>query len=314
MTIGNFDGVHVGHQCLLKQLCLMAKSLGLPAVVVLFEPQPSEFFAQHPIKPRLSSLREKLYFIAHHQPKIDYVYCLRFNAHLAAMTAHEFITQIVLTRLNAKLLLLGEDFRFGKERHGDIPTLMQLMRNTACGLSIVPDYMVSDIRVSSTQIRQALLLAHFKSARLLLGRHYSLIGRVLEGAKLARRWGVSTANIYIARKNLPCYGVFCVQVMIVKSVQSDDVINNHGLYNGVANLGFRPTIAGDTRVILEVHLFDFKKNLYGAMLEVFFLHKLRDEVKFNNLATLIAQINQDLVNAHRYFDKTMHYDSVNDAI
>ena len=295
VTIGNFDGVHVGHQRLLNQLYIIAKNRLLPAIVVLFEPQPSEFFSTETSKPRLSSLREKLKIIATYG--IDYVYCLRFDENLAAMTPRLFVDQILIERLNTKLLLLGQDFRFGKARHGNIEVLSNFIKNKDCELSIFPDYLLLNAKVSSTRIRKALALANFKHASLLLGRLYSLLGRVQEGAKLAREWGVSTANIHISRNKMPFYGVFCVRVQIVNSRRSE---YRNKLFNGIANLGFRPTIGG-TRVILEVHLFDFHDNLYGEILEVFFLHKLRDEIKFDNITELVNQIHIDLSSSIKYF-------------
>jgi len=287
-TIGNFDGVHLGHQALLA--CLKAKALEfqLPLVVLLFEPQPVEFFRGKQAPARLSSLREKLDRLLSCQ--VDYVYCLQFNKNLAEMSPERFATSFFFSLLQVRYLLVGADFRFGHARLGDVNLLKNLAKNEHCVTDIFPDFIQKNQRISSTKIRETLSRGDLTEAATLLGRAYSLCGRVIHGAGSGRTWGVPTANLAMSRRVLPLTGVFCVQVRL----------SNGNILNGVANLGRRPTVDG-TKNVLEIHLFDFNSNLYGDMLQVLFLHKLRDEVKFPSLAALIEQIHNDVAAAKAKF-------------
>ena len=287
-TIGNFDGVHLGHQALLAQLRAKAREYNLLAVVVLFEPQPGEFFLLKKAPARLTSLREKLAQIK--QSQLDYVYCLRFNEALAAMPPEVFAEQIIFSRLNVKWLLVGQDFRFGKDRAGDVNLLVTLGRKCGCTVVVFPDFIFQNRRVSSTLIRQCLGEDQLQEAASFLGRTYSVCGRVVHGQGIGRQWGIPTANIRVSRINSPINGIFCVEVLR----------SNGQLLQGVASLGTRPTVGGENR-ILEVNLFDFNDNLYGERLQVSFLHRLRDEVNFASLDALIRQIHEDLDRAKNYF-------------
>ena len=288
-TIGNFDGVHRGHQALLALLRKQASLLQLPMVVLLFEPQPGEYFNPHAAPARLYRLREKLHALR--QCGVDYVYCLRFDKHLVNMLPEAFAEQIIFSRLNAKYLLLGEDFRFGLNRQGDLTLLKELGQKKGAIIDACPDFCMEGARVSSTQIRHALYLGDLDQAAALMGRKYSLYGRVRHGNGIGRQWGFPTANLSVHKGMLAVSGVFCVKVKR----------QGKPMLAGVANIGNRPTIDGSKNV-LEVHLFDFDESLYDEMLQVFFLHKLRDEIKFSSVDALIAQIHLDVAAARNVYE------------
>lgn len=287
-TIGNFDGVHLGHQALLSQLKKEAIKRQLPLVVLLFEPQPSEFFIKENAPARLSSLREKLDILA--KCNVDYVYCLKFNKNLANMSPVDFATSYFFSLLQVRYLLIGEDFRFGRARLGDVHLLKEMSDKANCLIDTFPDFAITNLRVSSTKIREALANGQLAYSATLLGRTFSFCGRVITGAGRGRQWGIPTANIGMRRPALPLSGVFCVQL------ERQD----GALINGVANLGRRPTVDG-TKNVLEIHLFDFNDNLYGEMVQVYFLHKLRDEIKFPSAEDLIKQIHEDIARAKGEF-------------
>lgn len=288
-TIGNFDGVHLGHQALLKQVKSKAGQLQLPMVTMLFEPQPGEYFKGQQAPARISSLREKLDILS--KCGADYVYCLNFNKSLAQMSAEKFAKTYIFSRLRARYLLVGEDFRFGYDRQGDLNLLQELGHQQNCLVEALADFNKANQRVSSTKIREALSMGKLDDATMLLGRTFSLCGRVITGHGRGTKWGIPTANLAMTRLTLPMTGVFCVQVRIASSGR---------LVNGVANLGRRPTVDGSKNV-LEIHLFDFNQNLYGDMLTVYFLNKLRDEIKFESQDALIDQIHKDIATAKDRF-------------
>jgi riboflavin kinase / FMN adenylyltransferase len=279
-TIGNFDGVHLGHQNLIKVLRAKADSMNLPLVVVLFEPQPREYFHQDSAPARLSSLREKLDILSGCQ--VDYVYCIKFDKALAETTAADFVSHYLFSTLKVRYLLVGADFRFGKNRAGDVTLLKASGKEHSCQVETYSDFLIENQRVSSTKIREALQQANLNLATKLLGRTYSLCGRVIRGDGRGRQWGIPTANLSLHRVSLPIIGVYAVAVRI-----------DSKMVQGVANIGKRPTVDG-TKNILEVHLFDFNESIYGKLVQVYFLHKLRDEVKFTSVEALIAQIHQDI--------------------
>lgn len=282
-TIGNFDGVHLGHQALLTQLKAKSLERRLPLVVLLFEPQPGEFFCSHSVPARLSSLREKISLLA--DCGVDYVYCLSFNKTLAAMSATAFIDDYLVSLLHVSYLLLGSDFRFGRERQGDIDLLKRRLI-----VEIFPDFLIDQHRISSTSIRELLSKGQLEQAAVLLGRTYGLQGRVIYGDGRGKQWGFPTANLAIRRLILPLNGVFCVKVRR----------SNGTILEGVANIGCRPTVDG-TKNILEIHLFKMNDALYGERLHVDFLYKLREEIKFLSVDALIAQIHNDIAAASAYF-------------
>ena len=287
VTIGNFDGVHLGHQALLALLREEATRLQLPMVVLLFEPQPGEYFQGQQAPARLSSLREKLQVLR--QSGVDYVFCLKFDQMLASMPAPQFAEQYIFSTLNAVHLLIGEDFRFGKGRTGDFTLLKTLGIKKSCVVQTFPDFYVDEQRVSSTKIRLALSRSDMTCATTLLGRPYSLSGRVIHGRGLGRQWGIPTANLKPHAHQLPLKGVFCVAVKR----------QGKPMLSGVANIGSRPTVEG-TKNVLEIHLFDLDESLYGEFLQVYFLHQLRDEIKFSSVDLLIQQIHADIAAAKAY--------------
>jgi riboflavin kinase/FMN adenylyltransferase len=287
-SIGNFDGVHLGHQNLIKSLKNKASELRLPTVLILFEPQPSEYFQQEMAPARLSSLREKLEIL--HLCQIDYVYCVKFNNNLAQTSATDFARRFLFSMLHVKHLLVGEDFRFGKNREGNVGLLIKLAAKYESEVSVFANFCINENRISSTRIRTALQQGDFQTAVKYLGRNYSICGRVLHGDGRGRQWGIPTANLGLNRHTLPLQGVFVVQVQIAGK-----------MVYGVANIGRRPTVDG-SKNILEVHLFDFNQSIYGELLQVFFLHKLRDEVKFISVQALINQIYNDIAVAKKFLE------------
>ncbi|GGJ00513.1 bifunctional riboflavin kinase/FAD synthetase [Halopseudomonas pertucinogena] len=279
-TIGNFDGVHAGHRAILKRLKTHGERLGLPVCVVIFEPQPREFFAPQSAPPRLTRLRDKLALLE--EQGVDRVLCLAFNRRLRELAADEFIQQVLIDGLGVKHLEVGDDFRFGCDRAGDFDLLQQ--RGQVDGFTVQSADTIADNgeRVSSTRVRQVLAEADFDMAERLLGRPFSITGRVLHGQKLGRKLGAPTANVQLKRLSAPLNGVFRVSVELDGTRQL-----------GVANIGSRPTVEGDGRPHLEVHLLDFSGDLYGRRITVVFHEKLRDEQRFDSLQALQDAIKAD---------------------
>lgn len=291
-TIGNFDGVHLGHQAVFAQLIEKSKELQLPSVVITFEPQPQEFFLPHQAPARLTRLREKV--LALRQFPLDRLLCLRFNQHLANWSPEAFISQVLVDGLSIKYLIVGDDFRFGAQRKGCFYTLQNAGEQYGFEVAHTPTRLLENERISSTRVRKALQNNNMQEAARLLGRPYSLCGRVAHGAKLGRQLGFPTANIHLFRTAVPVKGVFAVRML---GIDNKD-------YFGVANVGNRPTVAGgEPKPLLETHLFDFNQDIYGKYVEIELLHHLRSEQKFPNLEILKAQINQDIENAKLFFNK-----------
>ena len=288
-VIGNFDGVHRGHQALLAAVREYATKNNLPILVIVFEPQAREFFLKEQSPPRLTTLRKKLQIFK--QFNVDYVCCLRFNQTIAQMNAVEFAKQIIFSQLYVKHLFVGHDFRFGCDRLGDTQLLQKIASIYQAQITQYPDVLLDQNRVSSTLIRQALQAGHLQEAERWLGRPFSLCGRVIYGDALARKWGIPTANINLSKRPLPIQGVFCVEVKL----------SDNTCYLGVANMGCRPTLDGQKN-LLEIHLFNFSGSLYGQRLEVFFLQKLREEKRFVSKEQLIEQIHADVEMAKNYFN------------
>jgi len=280
LTIGNFDGVHLGHQEVLNQVSQQAEQLALPSVVMTFEPQPMELFAKDKAPARLTRLRDK--FVQLSKLDIDRLLCVNFNAHFASLTAEAFIEELLVNKLGVKFLVVGDDFCFGKGRTGDFSMLQKAGEKYGFEVVSTQSFCLNQLRVSSTEIRNALAKDNLGSSAKMLGRDYSISGRVSHGRKLGRTIGFPTANIPLKRCVSPVSGVYVVQV---KDLDSCEV-------GGVANIGQRPTVNG-VRQQLEVHFFDFKANLYGKQLEVILLHKLRDEKKFESFDALKNQIELD---------------------
>ncbi|MDH5407119.1 MAG: bifunctional riboflavin kinase/FAD synthetase [Gammaproteobacteria bacterium] len=287
-TIGNFDGVHLGHQAVIGQLAEEAARLGLPAVVITFEPQPMEYFLKDKVPARLTRFREKI--IALRRFAVDRVLALAFNQSFASLTAEVFIEKILVEGLGIRYLVVGDDFRFGKNRLGDFRLLQTAGLQHGFQVVNMHTFAIDNERVSSTRVRQALDSGDLHTAECLLGRDYRMSGRVVHGEKLGRQLGYPTANIYLHRRASPLQGIFVVEVY---GLEGEPL-------QGVASLGTRPTVDGK-KVLLEVYLFDFDREIYGEHLQVSFLHKLRDEEKFDSLEELKAKIADDVQRAQDYF-------------
>lgn len=290
-TIGNFDGIHLGHQAVLNQLALKADTLALPAVVITFEPQPNEFFAPEKAPARLCRFREKVEALRCYA--IQQLCVLRFNKKLASMTAEAFIEKLLVKGLKVRYLVVGDDFKFGKDRKGDFALLQKAGQKYGFQVVNMHTFAIEQKRVSSTRIRKALAAGDLILAEKLLGRPYRMSGRVAHGDKRGRTMGFPTANIHLHRCKVPLSGVYAVQLF---GVEGEPI-------KGVANVGIRPTV-GAEKALLEVHLFDFNREIYGEHVQVHFLHKLRDEHKFDGLESLIKQINIDSEQAKAYFAKS----------
>lgn len=286
-TIGNFDGVHRGHQAVIAHLEERARRLGLPSVVILFEPQPQEFFQGGSAPARLSRLREKLQALA--CTSVDRVLCLRFDPRLAGLSAMEFIERVLVDELGVRYLAVGDDFRFGKGRAGDYALLERAGRERDFTVEPMPTFSNDGERVSSTRVRDALAAGDLTRAQTLLGRPYRMSGRVAHGDKRGRTIGVPTANVHLHRRVVPIKGVY---VVTVSGLGPEPVA-------GVANVGTRPTVDG-TRALLEVHLLDFDRDIYGKHLNIDFLHKLRDERRFDSFEELKQQIARDINEAREW--------------
>ena len=293
LVIGNFDGVHLGHQAMLSRLKETSKRLNLASCVMTFEPHPREFFAPDQAPTRLTSLREKLELLAEYG--VDQVQICRFNYDFAKIGAKEFVAHILQQGLAAQWVLVGDDFRFGARRAGDLAMLRSLSSSYGFEVEEMSTYNVDGIRVSSTAVRKALSSDDLDLARRLLGRPYSISGKVVNGDKLGRRIGFPTANMQLRHNRPPLSGIFAVEVRGALDTSPQQVTR------GVASLGVRPTVHEDGKPVLEVHLFDFNQEIYGQHLRMDFLHKLRDEEKYSDLDTLIRQIRLDVENAKKYF-------------
>lgn len=279
IAIGNFDGMHLGHQALLRQLVAFAQTYRITPAVMTFEPHPREFFMPQNAPTRLASMREKLEYFA--EFGVQHVYVQRFSHAFAAQSPEAFM-QVLRQQLNANVVMVGEDFCFGAKRAGSVQTLVDH------GFNVIPmpEVQLHGERVSSTLVRNALAAGELLKAQALLGRFYSISGKVVHGAKLGRQLGFPTANVHMRHERPALTGVYAVK------------LNN---LPAVANLGVRPTLEGIPKLKLEVHVFDFSGDLYDQHVHVQFLHKLRDEMKFTGLDALKAQIAADVVHAKQYF-------------
>lgn len=288
VTIGNFDGLHRGHQAVLQQLHRRASEQGLTTTVMTFEPTPQEYFAPRSAPARLQRLRDKLLLLR--AMGVDQVLCVRFNRKLAELSAAQFVDRILLKGLNARFLVVGDDFRFGKGREGDFAFLCEAGRRAGFDVVSTQTFYHGDDRVSSTRVREALERGDMGAAEGMLGRAYRICGRVAPGQQRGRTIGFHTANIHLHRLVSPVRGVFAARVFGL----------GDGAIPGVANIGTRPTVDG-SNFVLEVHLFDFDRDIYGRYLDVEFCKKLRDEKKFESFDLLRQQIALDALQARQYF-------------
>jgi riboflavin kinase/FMN adenylyltransferase len=294
LTIGNFDGVHLGHQALLARMRDAATRLGVQTAVMTFEPHPREFFAALAGDParaprRIANLRDKLQSLS--AAGVDRVIVEHFSAHFAAMAPDEFIEMILVQGMHVKWLIVGEDFCFGARRAGNVALLKEAGAALGFAVETLPTVMQDDVRISSSAVRAALAAGNFAGARQLLGHPYRISGHVTHGKKLGRSLGFPTLNLRIAHKRPAISGIFVVRV--------------HGLAEqplpGVASLGVRPTVDDSGRVLLETNVFDFDRQCYGELVQVEFLKKLRDEEHYPDLKTLEAAIAGDADNARAWF-------------
>lgn len=288
-TIGAFDGVHLGHQAVLQQLMAKGRELGLPTTVVVFEPLPREFFSPHEAPPRLMSFRER--FHALRELGIDQIMRIRFSASFREMGAMEFIRKLFVDGIDAKYIVVGDDLRFGRDRSGGFGMLKAAGQTYGFEVVDTATLTQGNERVSSTRIREVLAEANFSEAERLLGRPYSIAGRVIVGQQLGRTLGLPTANMELHRLRSPLAGVFAVEVEC-----PDGVIRP-----GVANVGTRPTVDNLPKAILEVHVLDYSGNLYRRNIKVLFRKKLRNEIRFDGLDALKTQIHRDIDEARNYF-------------
>ncbi len=289
LTVGNFDGVHLGHRAMLERVIAQARRLGLASCVLTFEPHAREFFSPATAPARLTRLRDKLELFA--AAGIDRVHVARFDARLAAVAAERFVDEVLLRGLGAAWLLVGRDFRFGTRRAGDFALLERMAPGRGFALEAMPDVTLDAVRVSSSAVRAALAAGELARAARLLGRRFTLSGRVAHGERLGRTLGFPTANI-VLRRRAPLSGVFVVEAELEET---------QARLRGAASVGRRPTVRDNALPLLEVHLLDFDAPIYGKHLRVTFLEKLRDEEKYDGLDALRAAIARDVIRTREYF-------------
>ncbi len=287
LTIGNFDGVHLGHQRIIKALVEKAKLLNSVATVMVFEPQPQEVFAKENSPARLTRLRDKYNLLA--ELGVQRLLCVNFNQEFANQSASDFIQHLLINKLGIQQLIIGDDFRFGKNRIGDFSMLQEYGKRFGFEVTDTASYKMLDCRISSTAIRKALEKDDLTQATSLLGRAYAISGKVIHGEKNGRKFGFPTANVLLKRLVSPVAGVYAVKIKLADTTT----------HYGVANIGCRPTLSG-IRQQLEVHIFDFDQSLYGTRIEVTMLKKIRAEIKFSSIEALKEQINKDSEQARLY--------------
>ncbi len=291
LTIGNFDGLHQGHQALLGRLREVAGQRGLAACVMSFEPHPREFLFPGDSPPRIAPLRDKLALLC--AMGIDRVHLCRFDAALAATPARDFVERVLVGAHQVRYILVGDDFRFGARREGDLALLQQLGREHGFEVEPMHSVLAAGERVSSSEVRLRLAAGDLEGVQQLLGRPYELTGRIVRGQQLGRQLGYPTANVHLHSARLPLAGVFVVEVLGL----------GERPWPGVASLGLRPTVTSTSVPWLEVYLLDFSGELYGRRLGVRFLHKLRDEEKYPDLPTLTAQIARDVAAGRQFLSR-----------
>lgn len=294
LAIGNFDGLHLGHRALLERLTAAGRQHGLPPAVMTFEPHPRELFTPEQAPARLTSLREKLALLE--SCGIEEVYLLHFSRKLAGLTAEEFIERVLVRGLGVRHLIIGDDFRFGKGRAGDFAMLQSAGQQHGFGVEAMHTIEINGERVSSSAVREALGAGDLEHAARLLGRPYSIAGRVVHGDKIGRKLGFPTANVQLKRKRVALTGVFAATVSGL----------DKRFLPGAASLGVRPTLGFGLRPVLEVHLFDFDREIYGKHVTVHLLHKLRDEARYDSFEALTAQIARDVQATQDYFAGNHH--------
>ncbi|MBK4764761.1 MAG: bifunctional riboflavin kinase/FAD synthetase [Pantoea sp. Brub] len=289
LTIGNFDGVHLGHKALLLKLCKAGKKLNLPVTVIIFEPQTFELLSKNRIPARLTCLREKLKYLS--ECNIDKILCIRFNYQFSQMPANVFIFDLLVNKLQVKYLLVGSDFKFGVGGKGDVCLLKKASKKYGFKVVVFNTLHKDKYRISSTVIRKMLAKDNLILAEYLLGHSFTISGKVIHGNKLGHMLGFPTANISLYGRILPIQGVYAVEV---QGVTIKPIL-------GIANIGIRPSIK-DCNYLLEVHLFDININIYGKYIDVSIKYKIRDEKQFTSLETLKNQITKDVLIARNFFN------------
>lgn len=295
LSIGNFDGVHRGHRALLKQLVEGAKERDLVSCVMTFEPHPKEFFAPEQAPPRIMNLRDKL--AAFSKIGIDRVVVEHFNSAFARLSPEEFVSEIIVKRLNAKWILIGDDFCYGAKRAGNFASLKAAGQQYGFEVSSIQTILENGERISSSSLRAALANGDMLQAEKLLGRPYGISGHVIHGQKLGRTLGFPTLNLAVANhlhhRKPATTGIFTAQVIGLSEKPLP----------AVASLGVRPTVEDQGRVLLETHIFDYQQDVYGKIITVELLEKIRDEAKYDDLDTLTNAIAADAAHARNYFQK-----------
>lgn len=289
VCIGVFDGIHLGHRELIRRTTQFAREKDLSSILFTFEPSPNEYFSKGKPQPKLTTLEEKNQYLR--KSEIDCLYCPPFDQDMENLSPLEFVKQHLIEKLNAKHIVVGVDFHFAKNRAGTVETLREL--GLEYGFTVDPVEFITQqgSKISSTSIRQSLLDQDIENANKMLGRSYSVLGKVMKGKQIGRTIGYPTANIDISNRDILLRGVFCVKAII------EDVTNE---YNGLANIGFKPTVDG-TELTLEVHLLDFDMDIYGSDIQIDFMHRIRGEKKFKDLDELSNQINEDAKKADEFF-------------
>ncbi len=288
VTIGNFDGVHLGHQALINRVTSIAKEKQLQSVVVTMQPLASEYFNKTDKTVILTPFKCKFNLIK--QLSVDCMCVLNFNKDLSELTAEEFIQRILIRGLNAKHIIVGDDFKFGKNRSGDVHVLKRYCQPLGMYVDSIDSVINDNCRISSSQIRNDLSLGELEKVKNLLGRYFSISGKVSKGQQLGRTLNFPTINIKLRKQDLPLSGIYCVKVRF----------DNSGEYNGAASIGTRPTVGGVEK-LLEVYILDFNKQVYGQNVEVLFYHKIRNEVKFDGLVELKRHIKEDVIKTRLFF-------------
>lgn len=287
-TVGSFDGIHLGHQAILGQLKERAAYYRASSVVMMFEPQPREYFAREQAPARLMRIREKVEALA--GTGVERVFCLQFNRKLRSMSAQEFVERVLVDGLAIRCLVVGDDFHFGRDRSGDYEMLVRMGAKHDFEVLETHSIQMGGERISSTRIRRELERGNFAEAEKLLGKPFRITGRVIYGQRLGTQLGVPTANVNLHRYRAPLSGVFAVEV---------DLPGQR--VRGVANVGVRPTVGDLIKPVLEVHLLDWQGDIYGHRIQVEFKHKLREEMRFASIEELVAQIYDDIAAARRFF-------------
>jgi len=284
-TVGAYDGVHLGHQAILAEVKAQSQRMGLPSAVFSFEPMPKEYLRPDNPPARLSRFREKFKLLD--QLGVDEIYCPRFDESMRQLDPDTFIRRLLVDGLAVKHLVVGDDFRFAAQRAGTLDDLRRAGQQHGFTVSVIPPVYADGERISSTAVRAALAAGDLAKARAMLGRHYMMSGRVVHGHQLGRALGFPTANIPVKRRKTATMGIFAVRVHGLAE----------GLLEGVANLGTRPTVGGGGEALLEVFIFDFDRDIYGSYLDIDLVARLRDELKFPDLDSMIVQMHKDVANA-----------------